>query len=84
MQNNVHTGQKLEVVLECASINGVVSAVSAGMRIALLAKRHLKTDMLVLDWSKPPDIAFIVRCNASTKNQESEALKKEIISALDS
>lgn len=75
-------GKKLAVTLECASIHGVSSAVSAGMGIALLAKRHLKPDMLILEWPAPPAIAFIVRCNTSAESQEIKTLRKDIIASL--
>ncbi len=54
----------LETVLECASIDGVCSAVEAGLGYALINRRYLRPTMEVTrpdGWETPPPVAYVAR-----------------------
>ena len=59
----------LDVILECASNEGVCSAILAGMGVALIAERHLKPGMETLQIAQPPGIVFVIR-TANTRPEE--------------
>ena len=73
---------QLDVVLECASNEGVCSAVMAGMGIALLARRHLRPGMETVDLRPPPKIAFVIRTRDSELEQPLRALRTDIVASL--
>lgn len=75
-------GRKLRIVLECASNEGVLSAVSAGMGVALIARRHLRADMIELDLPAPPAIDFVIRLDDTDAGPHLLALRDEIAAAL--
>ncbi len=74
--------RQLRVVLECASNEGVLSAVSAGMGVALIARRHLRPDMIELDLPAPPAIDFVIRSGDARPEPQLLALRDEIRASL--
>ncbi|MDW3205767.1 MAG: LysR family transcriptional regulator [Alphaproteobacteria bacterium] len=74
------TPYRLRTVLECASIGGVRSAVSAGMGLALLNERHIGQDMVPARTGlpEPPDVAYVVRAPAIPMRSAVVALRREI------
>ncbi len=76
--------KNLRVVLECASNEGVLSAVSAGMGVALIARRHLRPDMIELDLPAPPSIEFVIRLDDAAAEPPLIALRDEIRASLGS
>ncbi len=54
-------GRKLDVVLQCASNEGIKNAVDAGLGVALLGEKHCHGKQLKLPLPSPPDIAFVIR-----------------------
>ncbi len=80
MENGATRGWRLETILECASAAGIGAAVEAGMGISLLNERYVTSSMEVVDYlfTKPPDIAYIVRPSSKTKSGAVRALAREI------
>ena len=74
--------RQLDVVLECASNEGVCSAILAGMGVALLAKRHLRPGMESVDIARPPGLAFVIRSGHSSPPAHLLALRDDIVAAL--
>ena len=74
--------RQLDVVLECASNEGVFSAVQAGMGIALLAQRHLRPGMEVLNIVPTPDIVFVIRTGSIAPEAHLAALRDDIADSL--
>ncbi len=72
----------LDVVLECASNEGVCSAILAGMGVALIAERHLRSGMEVLDVVRPPDIVFVIRTGKAKPGKHLMALRGDISNSL--
>ena len=72
----------LDVVLECASNEGVTSAVLAGMGVALIAERHLQPGMERVDIAQPPDIVFVIRCARTRPAEHLAALRDDIFESL--
>ncbi len=70
----------LETVLECASSAGIVSAIQAGLGIALLPEQYLTNEMLIIDGQlpRPPKVTFIVRQNRKSRSKSVTALANEI------
>ena len=70
----------LETVLECASSAGIVSAIQAGLGIALLPGQYLTNEMQVIDgqFPLPPEVTFIVRQNRKSRSKPVAALANEI------
>lgn len=70
----------LETVLECASSAGIVSAVQAGLGIALLPEQYLTNEMHIIDdrLNRPPEVTFIVRQNRKSRSKPVTALANEI------
>lgn len=75
---------QLDVVLECASNEGVCSAVMAGMGVALIAQRHLRPGMEKIDIAahRPPDLVFVIRTGNCELTDHLTALRKEIMRSL--
>jgi DNA-binding transcriptional LysR family regulator len=73
-------GLNLETVFECSSAAGIVSAVTAGLGVALLSDRHLGPQMEILDarLPKPPPLAYVVRRARKTRNPALDSLVAEI------
>ena len=74
--------RKLDVVLQCASNEGVIKAILAGMGVALIAERHLKPGMEILDILQPPDLAFVIRTEQSKPEEHVCALRDDIFASL--
>lgn len=74
--------RRLDVILECASNEGVCSAVMAGMGVALLAERHLRSGMEILDIVKPPGIVFVLRSGSQISADHLVALRDDITNSL--
>lgn len=77
---------QIETVLECSSTDGVCSAVTAGLGVALVSKRHLRSGMskAMLDLPVPPPIAYVVRRSSGTSSQPVKTLTDEIITEISS
>ena len=78
------SGTKLDVVLECASNEGVCSAILAGMGVALMAERHIRPGMEKLDLAKAPNIVFVIRTVKNNAADHLLALRDEISATLGS
>ena len=74
--------KQLDVVLECASNEGVCSAILAGMGVALIAERHLRPGMEILDVVKPPKIVFVIRTGKAKPGEHLMALRNDIFNSL--
>ncbi len=74
--------KKLDVVLECASNEGVTSAILAGMGVALIAERHLQPGMTVLEIAQPPAIVFVIRCASANPAEHLAMLRDDVFAAL--
>ena len=70
--------RQLDVVLECASNEGVCSAVSAGMGVALIAEHHLRSDMVAIDILQPPPVSFVIRTARPEPSPSVLALRESI------
>jgi DNA-binding transcriptional LysR family regulator len=70
----------LETVFECSSAAGIVSAVNAGMGVALLSDRHIRGQMhIVVDrLPRPPGLAYVVRRARKSRNPALDSLVSEI------
>lgn len=70
----------LEMVFECSSSAGIVSAVNAGMGVALLSDRHIRRNMrLITDrLPAPPSLAYVVRRARKARNPALDSLIAEI------
>lgn len=70
----------LETVFECSSSAGIVSAVNAGMGVALLSDRHIRRNMrLITDrLPAPPSLAYVVRRARKARNPALDSLIAEI------
>ncbi len=73
------SGVKLDVVLECASNEGVCSAILAGLGVALMAERHIRPGMEKLDIASAPGIVFVIRTGKEKPGDHLLALREEII-----
>ncbi|MDW5312527.1 LysR family transcriptional regulator [Rhizobium sp. PL01] len=73
-------GVTLETVFECSSSAGIIAAVSAGMGIALLNERHLRSDMEIITGClpAPPALTYVVRRARKARNPVLDALVAEI------
>ena len=74
--------KQLDVVLECSSNEGVCSAILAGMGVALIAERHLRSSMEILDVVQPPDIVFVIRTGKTALGEHLAALRDDIFNSL--
>lgn len=74
------SGLVLETVFECASAAGIVSAVSAGLGVALLNERHLRADMAIVEdpLPTPPGLSYVVRRGRKSRNPALDTLVGEI------
>ncbi|ORE90739.1 LysR family transcriptional regulator [Aurantimonas sp. 22II-16-19i] len=74
-----------QIVIECASIAGILSAVKAGLGVTLLNARHLQPDMeIVTDgFPTPPDIAYVLRAGRSAHTSSVKALVRTLTSDAD-
>ncbi len=73
-------GALLENVFECSSAAGIVSAVAAGLGVALLNARHVRPDMQIITdrLPAPPPLAYVVRRARTTRNPALDTLVSEI------
>ena len=75
-------GPRLDVTLQCASNEGVCNAVLAGIGVALLAERHLRPGMRIVELVTPPPIAFVVRGHIESGQDHLQVLHDDICSSL--
>lgn len=77
-------GAELETVFECSSAAGIISAVNAGLGVALLSDRHLRPEMEVIDarLPEPPGLAYVIRRAKKARNPALESLVAEIQSEI--
>lgn len=73
-------GAMLETVFECSSAAGIVSAVTAGLGVALLNERHLRPDMQIVSdrLPEPPPLSYVVRRARTVRNPALDTLVAEI------
>ena len=71
-------GQKLDIVLQCASNEGVRNAVDAGIGVALLGEKHWFDRMTNLPLPRPPDIAFVIRTQSEAISPHLTVLQEDI------
>lgn len=73
-------GAMLETVFECSSAAGIVSAVTAGLGVALLNERHLRPDMQIVSHRlpEPPALSYVVRRARKVRNPALDTLVVEI------
>ena len=73
-------GIKINPVLECPSIGGILSATHAGIGVALINGLHLTQNMDILDdvFPVPPSICYVVRTSKDTNSDAVKALINEI------
>ena len=76
------SGKQLDVILECASHEGVCRAILAGMGVALIAQRHVRPGMEILDLVPPPDIVFVIRTGRPRPAEHLLALRDDIIHSI--
>ncbi|MBW6425658.1 LysR family transcriptional regulator [Rhizobium sp. XQZ8] len=70
----------LEMVFECSSAAGIVSAVNAAMGVALLSDRHIRGEMQIMNdrLPAPPSLAYVIRRARKTRNPALDSLVGEI------
>lgn len=70
----------LETVFECSSAAGIVSAVNAGMGVALLSDRHIRGEMQIMTdrLPLPPSLAYVIRRARKSRNPALDSLVGEI------
>lgn len=75
----------LETVFECSSAAGIVSAVNAGMGVALLSDRHVHGKMQVMTdrLPTPPSLAYVLRRARKSRNPALDSLIVEIRREID-
>lgn len=75
-------GLRINPILDCPSIGGIVSATRAGLGVALINGLHLTQDMDVLDdvFPAPPSICYVVRTPKAANSEAVKALINEITS----
>ena len=81
MEQGVLRSLRVETVLACASNAGIVSAVLAGLGVALLNARHVTPAMEVIDnrfGPPPPGIAYVVRTGRKSRSEAARALSQAI------
>lgn len=80
----MEVGQSLSpgfsTVMTCASISGVVSAVNAGLGISLINKRHVTSEMVVMDHelTPPPTIIYVLRVGRKSHSPAVHGLVEEL------
>lgn len=69
------------IAMTCASIAGVVSAVHAGLGVALLNARHVTPEMEVLEsaFPPPPTIVYVIRTGRKSHSSAVQGLVEEIV-----
>jgi len=74
------SGVVLENVFECSSSSGIVSAVMAGLGVALLNERHLRPEMQIITdrLPAPPALAYVVRRARKARSTALDSLVCEI------
>lgn len=72
-------------VMTCASISGVVSAVTAGLGVSLLNKRHVTPQMVILDreLTPPPTVIYALRVGRKSNSPAVRGLVKELTNEFD-
>ncbi|MTI08276.1 LysR family transcriptional regulator [Curvivirga aplysinae] len=80
MENGLTENHDFNIVLECPSVTGMVSAIRSGMGVSLLSERHITSDMNVLDdvFGTPPATVQVIRGNSRQNTPAVSALIEEI------
>ena len=73
-------GASLDIVFECSSAAGIAAAVSAGLGVALLNRRHLRPEMEVIRdrLPDPPPLAYVIRRARKARNPALDSMVKGI------
>ena len=72
----------VDVVLQCASNEGVRNAVAAGMGVALLGEKHWQDGFRVMPLPEPPAIAFVIRVQPALEAEHIRVLFDDIRATL--
>jgi len=74
-----HT-QKFQTVLECTSNVGILAGIEAGLGISIISRRHIKQGIEEVHefFTKPPEIAYIVRAAMTSSTHALKSLIEEI------
>ncbi|WP_420547596.1 LysR family transcriptional regulator [Curvivirga sp.] len=80
MENGLTENHDFNIVLECPSIAGMVSAIRSGMGVSLLSEKHITSDMDILDdvFGQPPETVQVIRGNSRQNTAAVSALIEEI------
>ena len=73
-------GHQFNIVLECASVSGILASARAGLGIALMNGLHVPPDLEIIEglFPKPPSIAYVARSFPKRRNDSAQALLREI------
>jgi DNA-binding transcriptional LysR family regulator len=73
-------GTVLQVVLDCASAAGIVTAVRNGLGVAVLNDRHITADMEVIRdrFPQPPGVGFVARVARGSRSEAVTTLIREM------
>ena len=74
----VQPGAGFRIVMECASIAGMTSALRAGLGVSLLNGRHVGADLDILaaPFPPPPELAYVIRTGPKARTATVRALIK--------
>ncbi|AMY67438.1 LysR family transcriptional regulator [Frigidibacter mobilis] len=74
-------GAGFRIVMECASIAGMTSALRAGLGVTLLSGRHIEPgfDVVTDHFPPPPKLTYIVRTGPKARNAILMALVKIVV-----
>ncbi len=73
-------GRPFQTVLECTSNAGILAGIEAGLGVSIICRRHLTPDMsdITEAFTRPPDIAYVVRKASGSNAHAVQALIDEI------
>lgn len=74
-----------QLVMECASIAGLLAALRAGLGISVLNARHIGPDIEIVDgdFPAPPDIAYVARSSRNARSRPVRALLHILADGMD-
>lgn len=80
LENGLTENHDFNIVLECPSVAGIVSAIRSGMGVSLLSERHITPDMEILDdvFGNPPQTVQVIRGNSRQNTPAVSTLIEEI------
>ena len=68
------------IVMQCASLSGILAALRAGLGVALLSEEDLETDLVAITegFAPPPPVGTIIRVRKNISSRAVQALVKQI------